>query len=232
MAIADLPYVISYDYICSSNKVTCSATGHTTSAWTWFTPDDFCGPLPGSRLRWKTKFLSTLLRRLHCLDSSPSCERRRFLPTVNMNTTVPLLLLLLTACVVNGALLPKAVWQFGNMISCFQPGVNPLRYNEYGCWCGIGGSGTPVDDLDRCCKVHDNCYEESRKTPGCTDIADLPYVISYDYTCSSNKVTCSGANDKCQAAVCECDRVAAECFARTEYNPEYKNLDTKVHCSN
>ncbi|MEQ2188811.1 hypothetical protein GOODEAATRI_018732, partial [Goodea atripinnis] len=31
-----------------------------------------------------------------------------------------------------------AVWQFGKMISCAQPGVNPLAYNEYGCWCGLG----------------------------------------------------------------------------------------------
>ncbi len=52
------------------------------------------------------------------------------------------------ACVVSGAVPPKAVWQFGSMIQCAQPGVNPLKYNEYGCWCGLGGGGTPRDELD------------------------------------------------------------------------------------
>uniref|UniRef100_A0A3P8SC23 Phospholipase A2 n=1 Tax=Amphiprion percula TaxID=161767 RepID=A0A3P8SC23_AMPPE len=147
--------------------------------------------------------------------------------TVNMNTTAPLLLLLLTACVAHGAL-----WQLMSQTSCIQPGVNPLKYNDYGCWCGVRASGTPLDDLDRCCKAHDECYARIQKTPGCTGFANNPVVLVYDYTCSDKKVTCSGANNKCQAAVCECDRVAAECLAQTEYNPEYKNLDTKVHCSN
>lgn len=52
-------------------------------------------------------------------------------------------------CTVSGGRLPMALWQFGEMITCVQPGVNPLAYNEYGCWCGLGGSGTPVDDVDR-----------------------------------------------------------------------------------
>ncbi|XP_033828099.1 phospholipase A2-like [Periophthalmus magnuspinnatus] len=138
-----------------------------------------------------------------------------------------LLTLLVTACVVNGATLPKALWQFGKMIQCAQPGVNPLIFNEYGCWCGFGGKGTPVDELDQCCKVHDKCYEAARKLPGCSAIADLPYVLVYDHTCSNQRVTCSDTNDTCQLAVCECDRVAAHCFAEKPYNPENKNLDPK-----
>lgn len=30
----------------------------------------------------------------------------------------------------------------------------------YGRWCGplCGGGGPPIDDVDACCQVHDNCY--------------------------------------------------------------------------
>lgn len=52
------------------------------------------------------------------------------------------------ACAVSGALLPKAIWQFGEMIQCVQPGLNPFMYNNYGCWCGLGGTGTPLDEVD------------------------------------------------------------------------------------
>ncbi|XP_041643408.1 phospholipase A2, minor isoenzyme-like [Cheilinus undulatus] len=149
-----------------------------------------------------------------------------------MNLTARLTLLLLTACVASGSLLPRALWQFGTMIECAQPGTSAFEYNNYGCWCGFGGSGTPLDEVDECCRVHDKCYEKSRKTPGCTAVSDLPYILSYDFTCSNQEVTCSGTNNKCQAAVCECDRVAAHCFARTTYNPEHKNVDPKVHCVN
>ncbi|XP_041855983.1 phospholipase A2 [Melanotaenia boesemani] len=148
-----------------------------------------------------------------------------------MNVTVTLLLLL-AAYVVVEARMPKAVWQFGKMITCAQPSADPLAYNDYGCWCGFGGTGTPVDDVDKCCKVHDHCYKESRITPGCTALSDLPYIIVYDFTCSNKQVTCSATNNKCQAAVCECDRVAAHCFAQATYNPENKHLDPKVHCVN
>ncbi|XP_044221543.1 phospholipase A2-like [Thunnus albacares] len=148
-----------------------------------------------------------------------------------MNLTTPLLLLLLTACTVSGAS-PKALWQFGMMIECAQPGISSLKYSDYGCWCGFGGRGTPVDEVDMCCYVHDKCYERSRKVPGCTAIADLPYILAYDFTCSNQQVTCSATNNKCQAAVCECDRVAAHCFAQNTYNPENRNLDPKVHCAN
>ncbi|CAG02506.1 unnamed protein product, partial [Tetraodon nigroviridis] len=125
--------------------------------------------------------------------------------------------------VVSGTFRSRALWHFGQMIECVQPGINALRYNEYGCWCGVGGSGTPVDDVDRCCRTHDKCYEASREVPGCAEI--LPYIIDYEFTCSNQQVTCSAINDPCEATVCECDRVAAHCFAQYPYNPEYKNLD-------
>ncbi|XP_017270085.1 phospholipase A2 [Kryptolebias marmoratus] len=142
----------------------------------------------------------------------------------------PAVLLLLTACAVGEELVDRAFWQFGNMISCAQPNVNPLAYNDYGCFCGFGGTGTPVDEVDKCCQTHDNCYGNSRKTEGCTSIFNNPILRIYKYSCSDKEVTCSDANDKCQAAVCECDRAAAHCFAQNDYNSENKNLDFKVRC--
>ncbi|XP_056144855.1 phospholipase A2 [Lampris incognitus] len=150
---------------------------------------------------------------------------------MTMNLTAPLLLLV-TVCMASGAMFPQALWQFGKMMLCTQPAVNPLIYNDYGCWCGFGGSGAPVDEVDECCKVHDKCYKTSRKTPGCTGIANLPYVLVYDFTCKNQQVTCSATNDKCEAAVCECDRLAAHCFAQATHNPNNQHLDPKVHCVN
>lgn len=124
---------------------------------------------------------------------------------------------------VSGEHLPMALWQFGKMISCAQPGVNPLVYNEYGCWCGLGGSGTPVDDVDRwesvcwfsclqkrmnrsmpshflrifrCCEAHDKCYKNSRKIPGCEGVFDLPHIIIYGFSCSNRQVYCSGKSNR------------------------------------
>ncbi|KAM6931421.1 LOW QUALITY PROTEIN: phospholipase A2 [Xenentodon cancila] len=164
-----------------------------------------------------------------------------------MNVTAPLLLLLFhcylyvlidpllricrprtsfPACVVCEATPPKALWQFGKMISCPQPGVNPLKYSDYGCWCGVGGTGTPVD-VDKL--ENEVCAEEQVK------VARKPHVFVITFK-SVRSFTDSGLspqlpNNKCQAAVCECDRVAANCFAQAEYKPENKNLDP-IHCVN
>ena len=42
----------------------------------------------------------------------------------------------------------RGVLSFGLMVKLVT-GEDPLDYNGYGCYCGIGGEGKPVDDLDR-----------------------------------------------------------------------------------
>nr|P59067.1 RecName: Full=Phospholipase A2 superbin a; Short=svPLA2; AltName: Full=Phosphatidylcholine 2-acylhydrolase [Austrelaps superbus] len=59
------------------------------------------------------------------------------------------------------------LYQFKNMIQCANHGRRATwHYLDYGCYCGPGGLGTPVDELDRCCKTHDDCYIEAGKK-GC-----------------------------------------------------------------
>uniref|UniRef100_A0A3Q3K9E8 Phospholipase A2 n=1 Tax=Monopterus albus TaxID=43700 RepID=A0A3Q3K9E8_MONAL len=124
------------------------------------------------------------------------------------------------------------VVQFGLMISCVQPGVNPLKYDNYGCWCGFGGRGTPRDQVDKCCQVHDYCYRQSKQIRGCISYTSTRALMVAPVQIGNYSLTDStvspATNNRCQAAVCECDREAAYCFAKATYNPGNKNLNRKV----
>ncbi|KAJ7337923.1 Phospholipase A2, major isoenzyme [Desmophyllum pertusum] len=112
----------------------------------------------------------------------------------------------------------RSLAQFYQMVSCTTSN-GPLKYNFYGCYCGFGGTGTPVDDLDRCCQKHDACYKQINSDKLCT----FPWYI---YVKSYNKEGCTGcasSNDDCQLAICKCDSVAAQCFAKNKMNPKYED---------
>ncbi|NXT38093.1 PA21B Phospholipase, partial [Pelecanoides urinatrix] len=127
------------------------------------------------------------------------------------------------------AVSPLALWEFRKMIKCTIPNSRPLlEFADYGCYCGFGGSGTPVDELDRCCQVHDNCYSQAKKLESCRFLLDNPYTKSYSFSCSKGHITCNSNN--CETFICNCDRAAALCFAKAPYNPEYRRLDTEKYC--
>ncbi|XP_055511215.1 phospholipase A2-like [Leucoraja erinacea] len=143
-----------------------------------------------------------------------------------------LLVLLLPGCLPPGvaggdteSLQPRDLWRFNKLIKCAIPGSIPLlTFNNYGCYCGLGGQGEPVDDLDRCCQTHDKCYGAASKM-GCTFLKN-PKAVGYKFTCSEKTVTCDSKNNKCAKFVCECDSNAAACFAKAfpTYNPKYKGM--------
>ncbi|XP_059359337.1 phospholipase A2, minor isoenzyme-like [Carassius carassius] len=127
----------------------------------------------------------------------------------------------------------KNLLQFEDMIECTLPGSSPLlNYADYGCYCGLGGSGTPVDQLDRCCFTHDACYGTAKTLQSCSSVFDSPYTNTYDYKCDKNTKTimCLDSNNDCDMFICKCDKAAAECFAQSPYNASNNHLPSSV-CS-
>ncbi|XP_073240656.1 phospholipase A2 A2-actitoxin-Cgg2a-like [Porites lutea] len=118
--------------------------------------------------------------------------------------------------------------QLGAMIWC-EVGRNPLDYNPYGCWCGVGGKGQPVDEIDSCCYVHDKCYDAVVDNGICGWLSEYTvYAIPYiTRGCSGCASTGWLSNSKCQKALCECDGAFARCVRdhNSKFQNSYKDYD-------
>ncbi|XP_049871216.1 uncharacterized protein LOC126370421, partial [Pectinophora gossypiella] len=106
----------------------------------------------------------------------------------------------------------RGVLHLYNMMYC-ATGCEPLAYKGYGCYCGFLGSGRPTDGIDRCCKMHDECYENIY-CPFFT-----VYFQPYYWKCYKGQPLCALENyhtqhqfiNGCAARLCECDRRFAMC---------------------
>ncbi|XP_036602866.1 basic phospholipase A2 RVV-VD-like [Trichosurus vulpecula] len=131
-----------------------------------------------------------------------------------MKTTF--LLAVLMAC---GLSEVKGNWiQFREMIGKLT-GKNALfSYGFYGCYCGWGGRGTPLDATDRCCLAHDCCYSKV------TNLGCKPKIQSYKYTYQYGSIFC-GSGNNCQKQTCACDQAVAYCLKKYlyRYNVNYRN---------
>ena len=112
----------------------------------------------------------------------------------------------------------RSINNFQYLMACFQPWIEVHFYYDYGCFCGIGGQGFPLDETDACCYVHDSCYGD--------DVGRSSYFSSYSFNCHNStdirevveKSYCDVTrNDEYEMKLCECDRAAAECFLKNRW---------------
>ncbi|XP_040183745.1 acidic phospholipase A2 BpirPLA2-I-like [Rana temporaria] len=95
----------------------------------------------------------------------------------------------------------------------------------YGCFCGPGGSGQPVDEVDQCCHAHDCCYQHTKVNLQCQSESS-----GYKFSCEQATIGCV-STDFCGRAACECDRLFAECLTTAKKAQEkYHFYDKKKLC--
>ncbi|XP_045124727.1 basic phospholipase A2 acanthin-1-like [Portunus trituberculatus] len=125
---------------------------------------------------------------------------------------------------INASHLPRhrrSIGQFGDMIRLATQ-REALLYNNYGNHCGTQGGDYPVvDEVDRCCKNHDSCYDTIREG-ACSSSWFGPGFVRYSWSWNGTHLLCGVDNLGCRAAACECDAVAASCFARHPWNAQHK----------
>lgn len=94
--------------------------------------------------------------------------------------------------------------------------------------CGYGGHGPlHIDETDRCCQVHDDCYDriEGKGFFGCS-----PKVITYAWSRLANsEIECTDKIGTCDRNTCECDKAAADCFAthRHTYSSSRRSMSDR-----
>ncbi|XP_007445313.1 basic phospholipase A2 Tbo-G6D49-like [Python bivittatus] len=99
-------------------------------------------------------------------------------------------------------------FQLGKMIQ-EETGKSVLAYVWYGCYCGKGRTGQPLDATDSCCKTHNCCYGNLTTCK--------PKLNIYEYTRQDGVIIC-GTKSWCKKQICECDKALAICLR--------ENLDT------
>ncbi|NXJ91697.1 PA2BN phospholipase, partial [Corythaixoides concolor] len=110
-----------------------------------------------------------------------------------------------------------SLWELHEMITEVTGKNALLYYSSYGCYCGWGGKGQPKDATDRCCQLHDTCYE-SLLSYRCN-----AKMQRYRYSWHSSSPWC-GEGSWCSQLSCECDRSLVLCLKSSigSYSKRYR----------
>ncbi|XP_059974422.1 putative inactive group IIC secretory phospholipase A2 [Mesoplodon densirostris] len=103
---------------------------------------------------------------------------------------------------------PGSFWQFQRVVKHITGRSAFFSNYGYGCYCGLGGIGTPTDDTDRCCLAHDCCCEKLKQ------LSCQPVLNGYQFRVANWTVIfeCTlgpGAGCLCGLRTCECDTQSA-----------------------
>ncbi|CCD65525.1 Phospholipase A2 [Caenorhabditis elegans] len=88
-------------------------------------------------------------------------------------------------------------------------------YRYYGCSCSGISPNKPIDGIDRCCQVHNDCYNELLLTKKCQN-SNSPYFCLYKWECVYQQPACNNES-KCTQSVCQCDEQFINCLAKYPY---------------
>ena len=118
----------------------------------------------------------------------------------------------------------------GGMLQCSSQ-TSGFDLIDYGCFCGKGGKGShPVDHIDKCCQLHDQCY--GRAHPTCKAHGTTSLLASYNWQCVAREAVCYDNRPlTCADIVCKCDASFSLCIKKyiREYNNNYLGYD-RTHC--